>query len=145
MAHIDVISDILSAAVKAFPHSNFVQSLAHQYMIRGWLTKKQLEGLYNKAQNLTDIPPGKLATLQAQIQKMPNRYKSSLPEAAAPFTKDSHIQQMLTDILAKYPQHKRVVFLQTKFNNNEPLAPAETAEVEKFYKLLVPPSPKGEV
>lgn len=144
MAHIDVISDILSAAVKAFPESNFVQSLAHQYLIRGWLTKKQLEGLYNKAQKVMDIPPGKLATLQAQIQKMPTRYKSSLPGATTPSTKDNHIQQMLTDILAKYPQHKRVLFLQTKFNNNEPLTPVETAEVEKFYKLLIPPTPKGE-
>ena len=144
MAHIDVISDILSAAVKAFPESNFVQSLAHQYLIRGWLTKKQLEGLYNKAQKVMDIPPGKLATLQAQIQKMPTRYKSSLPETTTPSTKDNHIQQMLTDILAKYPQHKRVLFLQTKFNNDQPLTPTETAEVEKFYKLLIPPNPKGE-
>lgn len=145
MAHIDVISDILSAAVKAFPESNFVQSLAHQYMVRGWLTKKQLEGLYNKVQKVTDIPPGKLATLQAQIQKMPNRYKSSLPEATALYTKDNHIQQMLAGILAKYPQHKRVLYLQTKFNNNEPLTSTETAEVEKFYKLLInTPTPKND-
>ena len=137
MAHVDVVSDILSAAVKAFPHSNFIQSLAHQYMVRGWLTKKQLEGLYDKAQRMPTLPPGKLATLQAQIQKMPTRYKSPLPEPTAVYPKDNRLEGLLADILAKYPQHKRVLFLQAKCNNHEPLTPAEIAEVEKFHKLLV--------
>ena len=109
-------------------------------MIRGWLTKKQLEGLYDKAQRIPTLPPGKLATLQAQIQKMPTRYKSSLPEPPAADPKDNRLEGLLADILAKYPQHKRVVFLQAKFNNHEPLTAAEIAEVEKFHKLLVPAS-----
>jgi len=137
MADVDVVSDILSAAVKAFPESGFIQSLAHQYLVRGWLTKKQLEGLLNKAQRLHDMAPGKLATLQAQIKKMPNRYKSSLPQPAALYVKDSRIEKLLAGILGKYPQHKRVLYLQTKFHNNEPLTAVEIAEIEKFYKLLL--------
>jgi len=137
MADVDVVSDIISATLKAFPESGFIQSLAHQYLIRGWLSKKQLEGLYNKAQRVSSMPPGKLATLEAQILKMPTRYKSVMPEPTALYTKDNRIEGMLAAILDKYPQHKRVVFLQTKFNNNEPLTPAEIAEVEKFHKLLV--------
>lgn len=137
MADVDIVSDILSACIKTFPDSNFIQSLAHQYLVRGWLSKKQLEGLYDKAQKLRDFSPGKLATLQATIAKMPTRYKSSLPAAVKPlFEKDEHLQNMLAEIIGKYPQHKRVLFLQAKFNNNE-LAEAEKTEIERFHKLLL--------
>jgi hypothetical protein len=60
---IDVIFDVLKATLAAYPHSTFLQSITHQYMERGSLSKKQLEGLYGKAQKVTDIPVGKLATL----------------------------------------------------------------------------------
>ena len=98
MSNVDVISDILSACVKAFPESNFVQSLAHQYLVRGWLSKKQMEGLYDKAKKLRDFSPGKLATLQAQIQKMPTRYKSSIPTETKPlFEEDAQTKKLLPD------------------------------------------------
>lgn len=134
---VDVVSDIVTACVKAFPESNFIQSLAHQYLVRGWLSKKQLEGLYDKAKKLRDFNPGKLATLEAMISKMPTRYKSSLPEEIKPvFSKDMHLQTLLEEIIAKYPQHKRVLFLQARFTNNQ-LTDSEKAEVEKFHKLLL--------
>jgi hypothetical protein len=44
---------------------------------------------------------------------------------------------MIEEILQKYPQHKRVVFLKMKYDNNEPLGATEINELEKFYKLLV--------
>lgn len=137
MADVDVVSDIVKAAMEAYPASNFLQSLAHQYLVRGWLSKKQLEGLFDKAKRIPSIPPGKLATLEAQILKMPTRYKSGKPEATALYVKNEKTAGLLTAILAKYPQHKRVLFLQTKFENNEPLSATETAELEKFGKLLL--------
>jgi hypothetical protein len=39
-------------------------------------------------------------------------------------------------ILAKYPEHKRVVFLKAKYDNNETLTPAEVLDVERFFKAL---------
>jgi hypothetical protein len=43
---------------------------------------------------------------------------------------------MIAAILEKYPQHKRVLFLQTKYDNNEILNSTEIADIEKFYKML---------
>jgi hypothetical protein len=40
-------------------------------------------------------------------------------------------------ILAKYPQHKRVIFLFDKYNRKEHLTPIEKDEVVKFHKLLI--------
>lgn len=136
MADVDVVSDIIKAAMEAHPSSNFLQSLAHQYLVRGWLSKKQLEGLYNKAKGVTAIPPGKLATLEAQILKMPTRYKSDKPETSALYIKDERVAGLLDAILTKYPQHKRVLFLQIKYTTNE-LSSTDIAELEKFGKLLL--------
>jgi hypothetical protein len=137
MGDVDVVSDLLRATMAAFPSSEFIQSLSHQYLVRGWLSKKQLQGLHGKASKVKEIPPGKLATLEAQIMKMPNRYRSELPETTALYEKDEHIGQLIGELLTKYPQHKRVLFLQAKYKNNEPLSTSETSELEKFGKLLL--------
>ncbi len=47
------------------------------------LSKKQLEGLYQKALKVESIPDGKLATLEAVIMKKPTRYKSAPPPPKA--------------------------------------------------------------
>jgi len=133
---VDVISDVLKALMEAQPHSTFVQSLFKQYQERGGLSKKQLEGLYNKALKVSTIPDNKLATLEAVILKRPTRYKSVLPPPKPMYEKDERIGQMMEAILAKYPQHKRVVFLKAKYDNNETLTPAEVLEVERFNKVL---------
>lgn len=133
---VDVISDILTALLEAQPHSTFVQSLSKQYQERGGLSKKQLEGLYNKALKVSAIPAHKLATLEAVILKRPTRYKSVPPPPKPMYEKDERIGNMIEGILAKYPQHKRVLFLKSKYENNEPFTPAETLEVERFSKLL---------
>jgi len=133
---VDVISDVLTALLEAQPQSTFVQSLSRQYQERGGLSKKQLEGLYNKAQKVNSIPANKLATLEAVILKRPTRYKSAPPPPKPMYEKDERLGKMMEDILAKYPQHKRVLFLKSKYDNNEPFTAAETLEVERFNKLL---------
>lgn len=133
---VDIISDILKAVLEAQPLSSFAQSLLHQYQERGGLSKKQLEGLYNKASKVTGLPVHKLATLEAIILKKPTRFKSSLPAATPLYSKDETVGALLEAILVRYPQHKRVLFLRSKYDNNEMLAPAEIAELHRFEKML---------
>jgi len=137
MSHVDVVSDILSAAMKAYPESEFVQSLSHQYLIRGSLSKRQLEGLYKKAERIKGLPPNKLATLEAIILKRPKKYKSALPAAQPLYEKDEQTGKRIDEILAKYPQHKRVLFFQSKYKSHQALSAVESAELEKFHKLLI--------
>lgn len=134
---LDIIDKILEACYKAFPDAIFIQSLWHQYEERGSLSKKQLQGLFLKAQKVKDLPPNWLATLEATILKMPNRFKSEVTEAAPMFVKDEYAGSMISEILAKYPQHKRVLFLKSKYDNNEVLGSTEVKELEKFKKVLL--------
>jgi hypothetical protein len=134
---LDIIDKVLDACYKHNPDALFVMSLMHQYEERGSLSKKQLEGLYQKAQKVKDIPPNWLATLEAAILKMPTRYKSAIEASGPLYIKDGQTGKLITEILLRYPQHKRVLFLQTKYNNNEALTAAELNELEKFHKLLV--------
>lgn len=132
------MNEVLEACILAYPVSSFVISLYKQYISRGWLTKGQLQGLFGKAQKIKDLPPGKLASLEALINKMPNRTKSEAPKEATPlYQKDENIGLLIETILAKYPQHKRVIFLQSKYNNNEPLSSAELADLKRFEQLLM--------
>ena len=135
--NVDVINDVLKLTLDAYPESNFIKSLLFQYHERGGLSKKQLQDLYAKALKVNTIPVGKLATLEAVILKKPTRYKSTMPAAAPVFTKNERTGQLINDILVKYPQHKMVVFLKIKYDNNEPLSAAETTEIERFYKILI--------
>lgn len=134
---VDVIDKILDACYKHNPDALFIMSLMHQYEERGSLSKKQLQGLYLKAQKVKDMPAGWLATLEARIAKMPNRFKSDVTTPTPLYQKDEDMGKVITAILAKYPQHKRVLYLQAKYNNNEPLSSAEITELEKFKKLLL--------
>lgn len=137
MSHVDVISDILSAAIKAYPESEFVQGLSHQYLVKGGLSKRQLEGLYKKAERIKNLPPGKLATLEAIILKRHQKYRSSLPVPEVQVAKDESSANMVDEILAKYPQHKRVLFFRAKLQNHENLSVTETGELVKFHKFLI--------
>ena len=133
---VDIIRDILEQTEIAFPESAFVKSLHQQYLNRGGLSKKQLEGLYQKAVKTNTIPVNKLSTLEAIILKKPTRYKSEKPEPTPLYKKDEGTGNMILAILEKYPQHKRVLFFKTKYDNNEPLTPTEITELEKFYKMI---------
>ena len=133
---VDVVLDILKAVLAAQPLSSFTQSLLNQYQERGGLSKKQLEGLYSKAVKVKAIPPNKLATLEAIILKKPQKYRSALPPTKELFTKDEATGELINSILEKYPQHKRVLFFKSRYDNNEVLSPADIAELQKFKKLL---------
>ena len=134
---IDIVKEILNAVLKVQPDSTFAKSLWYQYQERGSLSKKQLEGLYNKASKIKTVSAGLLATLNAQIIRRPNRYKSSLPPTKPLYEKNEEAGKMIEAILEKYPQHKQVLFLKMKYDNNETLAPVEITELEKFCKLLI--------
>ncbi|MEO5782256.1 MAG: hypothetical protein ABIQ07_03240 [Ginsengibacter sp.] len=133
---VDIVNDVLEECIIAYPVSSFVISLYKQYMQRGSLSKKQLEGLHSKAFKIENIQTGKLATLEAIIKKMPTRSKSELPENKPMFEKDESMGKIITTILEKYPQHKRVLFLKSKYDNNDLLSSTETDELKKFEKLL---------
>src|ERR1039457_4214697 len=119
---IDIVNEVLEECILAYPVSSFIISLYKQYLQRGSLSKKQLQGLYGKASEIKDLPPGKLAGLEALIKRMPTRYKSEKPAAKPLYEKDESTGQLITEILAKFPQHKRVLFLKAKFDNNELLS-----------------------
>jgi hypothetical protein len=133
---VDIIKDVLKAAMLAYPGSTFIQSLSFQYEERGGLSKKQLEGLYKKAIKVKSIPPNWLATLEAEILKRPTRYKSVAPPPKPLYEKNENIGQMISAILVKYPQHKRVLFFKSKYDNNDQLTASEISELEKFNKML---------
>ncbi len=133
---VDIIMDILKAVLEARPLDTFVQSLLKQYQERGGLSKKQLEGLYGKASKLDTLSVGKLATLEAIIMKMKGKQRSELPPVTPLYIRDEETGKMIDAILAKYPEHKRVLFFQSKYTNNELFSPVEIAELKRFYKLL---------
>jgi hypothetical protein len=118
---IDIIDKILDACYKYNPDALFIMSLMHQYEERGSLSKKQMEGLY----------------LKAEIIKRPNRDKTPAASLKPLEEKDIATESRIKAILDKYPQHKRVVFLQSKISNNQVLSLDEKKEVEKFHKLLI--------
>lgn len=129
---LDIINEVLEECILAYPISSFIISLYKQYQQRGSLSKKQLEGLYGKASKIETLPPGKLATIEAIIKRMPTRYKSELPEPTPLFEKEESTGLLIEKILDKYPQHKRVLFLKAKYENNEPLSPADMNDLKRF-------------
>jgi hypothetical protein len=133
---LDIINMLLEDCIMAFPVSSFVISIYQQYQRRGWLTKKQLQGLYDKASKINGVLPGRLAALESIIKKMPTRQKSELPENKPMFEKNEEAGKLMNAILLKYPGHKRVLFLKAKYDNNETLSPADIAEIKKFHQLL---------
>lgn len=133
---IDIVNEILEECILAYPVSSFIISLYKQYLQRGSLSKKQLQGLHGKAQKIEHLSPGKLATLEALIKKMPTRFKSEMPANTALYQKEESTGQLIEAILARYPQHKRVLFLKSKYDNNETLSAPELADLKRFQQLL---------
>lgn len=134
---VDVVKDILQLVLQARPADAFVQSIEKQYDERGSLSKKQLEGLHGKASRIASVPPAKLATLEAIIKKKLTRERSAATTVTVPlFQKDEAAGVLIDTVLAKAPQHKRVLFLKAKYDNNEPLTAAEQSELKKFAQLL---------
>jgi hypothetical protein len=133
---LDMVNEVLEECILAYPLSSFIISLYKQYQQRGSLSKKQLQGLYGKASKIESLPPGKLAAIEAIIKRMPTRYKSELPEPSPLFEKDESTGLMIAEILERYPNHKRVIFLKTKFDNNEIFTPADLTDLKRFHALV---------
>ncbi len=133
---VDIVNDVLEECIIAYPVSSFIISLYKQYQERGSLSKKQLQGLHAKATKIKDIAPGKLATIEAIINKMPTRDKSPVPLAKEEEEFHDEIPGMIEMVLATYPEHKRVLFLQAKYQNNEPLGMTEIAELKRFVEVV---------
>ena len=133
---IDIINLLLEDCILAYPLSTFIISIYKQYQERGWLTKKQLEGLYDKSKRINGIPPGRLAALEALIKKMPNRFKSDLPANKPLIEKNPEAQKWIADILEKFPEHKRVLFLKAKVDQ-QALNTTEINELHRFHKILL--------
>lgn len=133
---VDIIMDLLKAVLEAQPDSAFTSSLLQQYQERGGLSKKQLEGLHGKASKIKSVPPAKLATLEAIILKKKGKQRSELPANAPLYSPDEEAVSQVNAILAKYPEHKRVLFFRSKLQNNEPLSGPEKTELKRFSGLL---------
>jgi len=134
---IDIIADIIEAVLKARPNDAFCKSISIQYMERGGLSKKQLEGLQGKAARVDGIPPGKLATLEAIIKKKHVTHRSEATITATVKNNDEEAGTMIAEILEKYPQHKRVVLFSSNYKKDGFLALPEKEELLRFYKLLI--------
>ena len=132
----DIVNDLLESCILAYPVSSFVISLYKQYQLRGSLSKKQLEGLYGKASKIENIPPGKLATLEALIKKMPTRFKSETPVQNVTEEQFDQAADWIHMVLAKYPQHKRVLFLKSKYDNKETISKSELEDLKRLTLLL---------
>lgn len=137
MAQVDIINEVLEECIIEYPVSSFIISLYKQYVQRGSLSKKQLEGLHSKASKIEKIAPNKLATLEAVIKKMPTRFKSEKPANEAIFKKDLAAGEMIDAIIIRYPQHKRVLFIKAKYENNDLLTKTEIDDLKRFEKLLI--------
>lgn len=133
---VDIVLDILQAVAEANPGNAFSQSILQQYQERGGLSKKQLQGLYGKAQGLQTISPAKLATLEAIILTKVEKTRSALPDSTPFYQKDVAAGLLIRSILDKFPGHKRVLFLGSKYDNNEQLTAVELDELKRFSKLL---------
>jgi hypothetical protein len=134
---IDSINVLLEECIMAYPVSSFIISLYKQYGTRGSLSKKQLQGLYDKASKIQDLAPGKLAAVEVIIKRMPTRNKIPPPVPKPLYEKDNTAGVLIDALLAEYPSHKRVLYLKSKYDNHETLTPMETDDLKRMARLLV--------
>ena len=134
---IDIVAYIIEAVLAAKPNDEFCKSISIQYMERGGLSKKQLEGLQGKAARIPGINPGRLATLEAIIKKKHVTHRSEATLTAAVKPSDAEAGRMITEILEKYPQHKRILFFNINYIKDGNLGLNEKEELLRFYKILI--------
>jgi len=135
----DIISYVIEEVRKAKPDDAFTKSIQIQYMERGSLSKKQLEGLQGKALRIPGIHPGRMATLEAIIKKKLTKERAAATVAVVDQAaeEDTASGEMIDSILEKYPEHKRVLLFRAKYEKDKMLQAADKQELEKFYKLLI--------
>jgi hypothetical protein len=137
LPQVDIVKDVLQAVRNAKPGSSFIESLDKQYLERGSLSKKQLQGLFQAAKNIPNLEPVKLATLEAIILRMHTRNRSEKPAGTPLYQKDEARGNMIRQLLEKYPRHKQVLWLKEKFDNNEILTPSEITDLERLHRILL--------
>jgi hypothetical protein len=59
-----------------------------------------------------------------------------LPETKPLFEKEQATGQMIAEILTRYPQHKRVLVLKVKYDNNDLFTAADLADLKRFHSLI---------
>lgn len=133
---VDIVLDLLKEVAAANPANSFAQSILIQYQERGGLSKKQLQGLYGKAEKLPGISPARLATLEAIILRKNEKTRSPKPEVKPMYEKDEKTGLQIRSVLEKYPEHKLVRYLQAKYENNSPLSSTELLDLQRIYKAL---------
>ncbi len=133
----DIVAYVLEAVLKARPEDAFCKSIQLQYMERGGLSKKQLEGLLGKALRIPGIHPGRLATLEAIIKKKHVTQRSEVTITKIEEEKDTASENMIAAILEKYPQHKMVLVFKSLFEKDGKLSALEKTALERFYKILI--------
>ena len=134
---LDFVEKILTACYNSNKDDLFVMSLMHQYEDRGFLTKGQLQGLFYKAEKVRELPAGLLATLEATLSKLPTREKKDAPIVMSEVKKDEETENILNEILAKYPQHKAVIGMHNNFKKYDKITSTEKLELDRIYKFLL--------
>ena len=134
---IDIVAYIIDAVLSAKPNDAFCKSISIQYMERGGLSKKQLEGLQGKAARIPGINPGRLATLEAIIKKKHVTHRSEATLTTVEKTIDEEAGRLIAEILEKYPLHKRVLLFSSNYKKDGLLALNEKEELIRFHKLLI--------
>lgn len=132
---LDIVNELLEDCLMAFPVHGLLISLYQQYQRRGFLTKKQLQALHIKACQAPHIAPGKLATLEALINKMPNRFKSEKPDLPPEVDETAECRALIDEVLSRYPQHKRVLYFLSRLDARQPLSATEVTELKRFHTL----------
>ena len=131
---VDIVMDLLKDVAEANPGNSFAQSILIQYQERGGLSKKQLQGLYGKAEKLPGISIAKLA--EAIILRKNEKTRSPKPEVKPLYEKDEKTGLQIRAILERFPEHKQVKYLQAKYENNELLSSAELLDLQRIFKAL---------
>jgi len=89
-----------------------------------------------KASQIEGIAPGKLAAIETIIKRMPDKVRPVEITRSPVVTKDSSIGETLERLLAAYPNHKRGLFLHSKFQLNESFSPEEMADIKRLKQML---------
>lgn len=134
---IDIINTVLEDCIVAFPVSSFIISLYKHYLKWGTLSKKQLIGLHARAAQIENMAPGKLAAIETIIKRMPDKVKPvEITKSSPLYTKDASIGEVLERLLTAYPNHKRGLFLHSKFQHNEKFTTEEMADIKRLRQML---------
>ena len=117
----DIVLKTLDLLHQLQPAQEFIASLRYQYLERGSLSRKQLQGLLQKALRHHEVPPNWSATIEAIIKKMPVREKAPASLQTPLYQTDADALHMVKFDLEKFTGHKQAQFLLKKIELHEQL------------------------